>query len=112
MRSLPWVWTIGSATPYWLMRFSMMVRMSASASGVTGDVVGRQRAVLAAQTALQVEAETRVDRRAADRSKAGSSGRKFDRERGKANHQDENGEEATHSGGTITSRLERACKAV
>ena len=31
---LPCVWTIGSATPYWLMRFSMIVRILARALGV------------------------------------------------------------------------------
>ena len=61
MRSVPWVWTTGSATPYWLMRFSMIVRIVFMSSARDALVSGRQCAVLAAQATLEVKAEARVD---------------------------------------------------
>ena len=56
-RSAPWVWTMGSATPVGLTRFSMMLRMVSICSAVGVDAVLGDGLVLAAQAALEVEAQ-------------------------------------------------------
>jgi len=79
-----------------------------------GQRVGRDRhavrrhgAVLAAQAALEVEPEARIDlgRRVAERP---VEWREVDRDRGEADHQDDKGKEPAHSAGMLAARHDPA----